>query len=141
MSNTTGRQTPTTDTRSRGIPVLIIDDSDIDREVMKDLLQQAGFDVHDLPSPIGATRRARELHVRAVVIDQNLPSLDGNKLAALFRSNAALQDVRVVLVSSSDENSMQDLTRQAKADAFVTKQHIHNELVPTLRRVLARPGG
>ena len=46
--------------------VLVIDDSDIDRQVMVDLLANAGFEVHELPSPIGATRKARELHVRAV---------------------------------------------------------------------------
>src|SRR3954469_24693086 len=91
--------------------VLVIDDSDIDRQVMADILMSAGFEVHELPSPIGATRKARELNVRAVVIDQNLPPLDGSKLAALFRTNASMQDIRVVLVSSSDEAQMQDIAR------------------------------
>ena len=118
--------------------VLVIDDSDIDRQVMVDLLMGAGFEVHELPSPIGATRKARELHVRAVVIDQNLPSLDGSKLAALFRTNAGMQDIRVVLVSSSDESQMQDIARQAKADAFIAKQHMHEALVPTLKRLMAK---
>lgn len=123
--------------RAHGVPVLVIDDSDIDREVMKDLLQRAGYLVHDLPSPIGATRRARELQAKAVIIDQNLPSLDGNKLAILFRSNPAMQEVRVILVSSSEETAMLQITRLAKADAFVSKQRVHSDLVPTLRRVLA----
>jgi twitching motility two-component system response regulator PilH len=121
-----------------GSSVLVIDDSDIDRQVIVDLLGAAGFEVHELPSPIGATRKARELQVRAVVIDQNLPSLDGNKLAALFRSNPGMHDIRVVLISSSDALQMQELTRQAKADAFVSKQEMHDALVPTLRRLLTK---
>jgi CheY-like chemotaxis protein len=124
---------------SRGAAsVLVIDDSDIDRQVMVDLLMGAGFEVYELPSPIGATRKARELNVRAVVIDQNLPSLDGSKLAALFRTNAGMQDIRVVLVSSSDESQMQDIARQAKADAFIAKQRMHEVLVPTLKRLLSK---
>ncbi|MET0385462.1 MAG: response regulator, partial [Polyangiales bacterium] len=138
MSSHTDRRSSHPPPRPRGVPVLLIDDSDVDREVMKDLLQRGGFHVYDTPSPIGATRRARELQVRAVVIDQNLPSLDGNKLAALFRSTAALQEVRVVLVSSSDDTGMLEITRQAKADAFVNKLRLHEELVPTLRRVLGK---
>jgi len=122
----------------RGLPVLVIDDSDIDREVMKNLLEQAGCVVHDLPSPIGATRKAREVQVKAVVVDQNLPSLDGSKLAALFRNNAGMQDIRVVLVSSAEEGGMLEIARQARADAFVAKQRLHQDLVPTLRRVLAK---
>jgi CheY-like chemotaxis protein len=117
--------------------VLVIDDSDIDRQVIVDLLKDAGFCVHDLPSPIGATRKARELQVNAVVIDQNLPSLDGSKLATLFRS-AGMKDLRVILVSSSDEAQMVEITKRANADAFVNKQKMQADLVPTLRRLLAK---
>ena len=72
-----------------------------------------------------------------VVIDQNLPSLDGSKLASLFR-NAGLQDLKVVLTSSSDEISMLEITKRAKADAFVAKQRLREDLVETVRRLLAK---
>lgn len=122
---------------SRSNAILVIDDSDIDRHVIADLLAEAGFPVHELPSPIGATRKARELGVGLVVIDQNLPSLDGSKLATLFR-NAGLADLRVVLVSSSEEATMLEIAKQAKADAFVPKQRMRDELVRTVRRLLPK---
>jgi len=131
----THEPTQTSPAKARSRSVLVIDDSDIDRQVIADLLALAGFTVHQLPSPIGATRKARELQVGLVVIDQNLPSLDGSKLAALFR-NAGLSDLRVVLTSSSDELSMLAITKQAKADAFVAKQRLREELVATVRRLL-----
>jgi CheY-like chemotaxis protein len=123
--------------RARSNSVLVIDDSDIDRQVISDLLALAGYTVHQLPSPIGATRKARDLQVSVVVIDQNLPSLDGSKLAALFR-NAGLSDLRVILTSSSDEISMLEITKRAKADAFVAKQRLREDLVETVRRLLAK---
>src|SRR5215471_16957018 len=86
--------------------VLVIDDSDIDRQVMVDLIARAGFTVHDLPTAIGATRAAREFGARIVVIDQNLPALNGAKLAQLFRSNPGMKDIRLVLISSNDEATM-----------------------------------
>lgn len=123
-------------TKTRSSSVLVIDDSDIDREVIADLLALAGYTVHQLPSPIGATRKARELQVGLVVIDQNLPSLDGSKLATLFRNAPGLADLRVVLTSSSDELSMLEITKRAKADAFVAKQRLREDLVSTVRRLL-----
>lgn len=123
--------------KGRSNSVLVIDDSDIDRQVIADLLALAGFVVHQLPSPIGATRKARDLQVALVVIDQNLPSLDGSKLAALFR-NAGLSDLRVILTSSSDEMSMLEITKRAKADAFVAKQRLREDLVETVKRLLGK---
>ncbi len=127
----TKRQSP------KGLPmVLVIDDSDVDRQVMVDLLTRGGFPVHDLPTAIGATKAAREYGARVVVIDQNLPALNGAKLAALFRSNPNMKDIRLILISSNDESTMADLVRETRADAFVSKTRMHTDLVPTIRRLL-----
>ena len=122
-----------------GPVVLVIDDSDIDRATITDLLAAAGFEVHGLPSPIGATRTARQLQVQVVVIDQNLPAMDGNKLAALFRGNPGMRDIRVVLISGNEEQSMVEVAKQAQVDAFVSKRDLHRKLVETVKR-LTTPG-
>jgi CheY-like chemotaxis protein len=116
--------------------VLVIDDSDIDRQVMVELLSESGLSVRELPTPIGATRVAREVGAKVVVIDQNLPALNGAKLAALFRSNPALRDIKLVLISSSDEREMAKLVTDAGADAFVSKTRMHSELVSVVRKLL-----
>lgn len=120
----------------RVAPVIVIDDSDVDRQVMIELLQQAGIAVHGLATAIGATRIAREVGAKVVVVDQNLPALDGAKLAALFRNNPSMKDVHLILVSSNDEQTMAELVRETGADAFVSKTRIHGELVPAVRRLL-----
>jgi len=116
--------------------VLVIDDSDIDRQAISDLLTQAGYEVHGLPTPIGATRIARQLNVKVVIIDQNLPAMDGSKLAALFRKNPSMAAIRVVLVSGGDEKAMTALAREAQVDAFVSKRAMHEQLVKTVRRLV-----
>jgi two-component system NtrC family sensor kinase len=117
--------------------VLVIDDSDIDRQAISDLLVLAGYDVHGLPTPIGATRVARQLNVKVVVIDQNLPAMDGSKLAALFRKNPSMASIRVVLVSGGDETAMTAVAREAEVDAFVSKRTMHDQLVVTIRKLVA----
>jgi len=121
-----------------GQAVLVIDDNDVDREAITTCLREAGLTVHDLPSPIGATRKARELNVGVVVIDQNLPAMDGSRLAALFRGNPQMRNIRLVLVSSNDARVMMEIMRQAQADAFVSKSDIQRELAKTVLRLLPR---
>lgn len=120
-----------------GQSVLVIDDNDVDREAMAECLRVVGLTVHDLPSPIGATRKARELKVGVVIIDQNLPAMDGSRLAALFRGNPHMRNVRLVLVSSNDATIMAEIVRQARADAFVSKRDIQRELAKTVLKLLA----
>jgi CheY-like chemotaxis protein len=120
----------------RSVPVIVIDDSDVDRQVMIELLSQGGIQVHGLATAIGATRIVRELGARVVVVDQNLPALDGAKLAALLRNNPSMKDVRLILVSSNDEQTMAELVRETRADAFVSKARMHGELVAAVRRLL-----
>jgi CheY-like chemotaxis protein len=132
------RPTTTPETAKSGpTQVLVIDDSDVDRESMKELLLSGGFAVETLPSPIGATRAVRRTGARLVIIDQNMPVMDGNKLATLFRDNPGMRGVRVVLVSGNDPSVMEEVARQAHADAFVSKGVLHRDLVATVRRLLA----
>jgi CheY-like chemotaxis protein len=115
--------------------VLLIDDSEVDRIAMIELLEAAGFVVVALPSPIGATRRAREVGASLAVIDQNLPGMDGTKLAGLFQQNPTLRHVKVVIVSGSDE--VAETAKKSGADAFVPKRQLY-DLVPVLQRLCMR---
>jgi CheY-like chemotaxis protein len=116
--------------------VLVIDDNDVDREAIAECLREVGLTVHGLPSPIGASRTARELGVGVVVIDQNLPAMDGSRLAALFRGNPQMRHIRLVLVSGNDANVMADIVRQSQADAFVSKRDIQRDLAKIVLRLL-----
>jgi PleD family two-component response regulator len=126
---------PVPTNKTRGA-ILVIDDSDVDRAAMSDLLAAAGFEVHELASPIGATRIARQLNVQLVVIDQNLPAMDGSKLAALFRRNAGLCGVRMILISGDDTGTLQ-LAGAAPVDGFVSKRSMHVELAAMVKRLLS----
>jgi PleD family two-component response regulator len=114
--------------------VLVIDDSDIARARMADLLTSAGFDVVELPSPIGATRAILTRNVSVVVVDVLMPGMRGDRLAALFRGNPRFSDIGVVLVSGEADVELDRLLSETGADASVSKSRL-DELVPTVLRV------
>lgn len=115
--------------------ILVIDDSQVARELLCDLLEGAGHRVVSLPSPIGATRKALQESLTVVVIDVDMPGMPGDKLASLFREHRRLEHLGIVLVSGTRETELEDLARRAGADAAVPKSRLQTELTATIERV------
>jgi CheY-like chemotaxis protein len=101
--------------------VLVIDDSEIARADMTHRLSQAGFKVSSLASPIGATRVIVDQAIDVVVIDVQMPSIRGDRLAALFKGNQRFSSLGVILVTGSSEAELDQLRASAKADAVLSK--------------------
>lgn len=121
----------------RGGSVLVIDDSDISRAEMTRILEDAGLEVVGLASPIGATRVMLGGNVRAVVIDIEMPSLRGDRLAALFRGNPRMDGIGVVLVSGEKSEELSRLAIEARADEAVSKASL-SRLPDAVRRAMAK---
>lgn len=117
---------------------LIIDDSDLARTAMTRALQRQGLSVVALPSPIGASTVILRQKVRVVVIDVNMPSMQGDKLAKLFRRNRRFDRLGIVLVSGIDADALQGLADDVEADAVVSKDAGEERLVVEVHRLLER---
>lgn len=114
--------------------VLIIDDDEIAREVLGSSLREASFEVFELPSPIGATKKIIAEEIKVVVLDVMMPEISGDKLAKMLRGNPKMGRVGIVLVSSLPPEDLLQLQVESGADAIVEKQNIRNELVRAVRR-------
>jgi CheY-like chemotaxis protein len=110
------------------LKVLVIDDDDITREMLCDLLREHGHDVHELSSAIGASRAISDLNIEAVVLDVMMPSINGDKLARLLRGASRGQTLAIVLISSCPLNELRTLADAARADAVVSKSDARSSL-------------
>lgn len=114
--------------------VLVIDDDDIAREFLANILRRAGFTVSELPSTIGVTNQIVRDEIHVVVIDIMMPTIRGDKLAQLLRRNAQLSNLGVVLVSGSPREEVDHLLREVRADAFVGKDEARTALANAVMR-------
>lgn len=121
---------------SGSLRVLVIDDDDIAREVIVDVLRRQGHEVSSLPSPIGATKHILGGNVQVVVIDVMMPSMRGDKLAALLSKNPKLKDLGVVLVTGVPTEQLDALADEVNAAAVVEKNEIHQHLGNAVRRAV-----
>lgn len=121
------------------VRVVIIDDDDFEREFLVDLLRTSGgFNVSSMGSVFGLTNHLINEHVEVVVLDVMMPSIRGDKLAALLRKNPALASLGVVLISSLPEAELAQLMIEVEVDAFVSKANVRTELASVVRSIAAR---
>jgi CheY-like chemotaxis protein len=116
-----------------GKRVLVVDDDDIARELLASILRDAGFEVFELPSPIGATHTLSTEGIEVLVLDVFMPSMDGDKLATLLRSNRRLSELFIILVSGTGMEELTAVARRVRANAVVPKADARYRLLPAVQ--------
>lgn len=77
---------------------------------------------------------AAELEPDVVVVDFAMPELNGLDVARELKRQP--RPPKVIVMSFHQEPEYRDMALAAGADAFLTKTHLRNELVPLLERLV-----
>lgn len=121
----------------RSARVLVIDDDEIALKAIADVLEQAGFEVHSMISPVGATQVIASKQIDAAVIDLHMPVMSGDRLVTLIRSWDQLRDLPVVLISASSAKTLEEVARQLPDVPVVTKDSMRRMLASVVTRALS----
>lgn len=118
------------------ISVLLVDDQAMIRSGLRTLLEASGITVVGEASNGGqGYTMASALHPDIVLMDLRMPTLDGTEATRLIRNDPALEAVRVLVLTTFDEDL--DVLRavRAGADGFLSKSADTLELMNALRSV------
>ncbi len=118
--------------------VLVVDASPTSRRALCNSLFDAGYEVHELPSSIGASRELLKKQVRAVVIDANMPVLSGDGLSIVLRKNPRLEGLVIALIGPDER--VEELRRLGAAHVVVGRSGVPTELIRHLSRLVAVGG-
>jgi DNA-binding NarL/FixJ family response regulator len=129
-----------TTNQHKPIHVLIIDDSDAIRKMLRRVLA-AHADIHlsaDIGDPYSALERIRHGFEGVVVIDINLPELDG--IQVIREIKRIRRELPIVVLSfQSDIRYVQESFR-AGAAGFVLKERAYEDLPAAIRNVTGNSG-
>jgi two-component system chemotaxis sensor kinase CheA len=118
------------------VRVLLVDDSDVTREMIRRLLEDAGIAVTGVGSGDDALHALESRTIDCVVTDIEMPGLDGLGLTRALRGNPQYADLPIVVVSTLDRPADRMAGLEAGADAYLTKQGLDaRELVALILRV------
>jgi len=100
---------------------LVVDDSEIVRRIMSNLVKKLGFEPVEAVDGLDAIEKSLEHDVSLFVVDINMPGLDGLSFVRRLRKTAKYKNTPVVIVSTeSGENDMR-MAFEAGADLYFTK--------------------
>jgi two-component system, cell cycle response regulator DivK len=101
--------------------ILIVDDNPVNLRLMQAVLEAAGHDVHlavDAPSALEAVA---SLHPRLILMDLQLPGMDGLELTRKLKADSATRDIVIVARTAYAMSDDEVKARQAGCDSYLTK--------------------
>jgi two-component system alkaline phosphatase synthesis response regulator PhoP len=118
--------------------ILVVEDEmDLSR-VLRDYLERAGYRVetaHDGPSAVSRFQHSRP---ELVLLDLNLPGMDGLEVARVMHRE---RDVPIIMVTARVEETDRLVGLELGADDYSTKPFSPREVVARVRAVLRRARG
>ncbi len=118
--------------------VLLVDDEDQLRRVMKDLLEREGYIVAEARDGVAALDQVDKFGPDVIVLDLNLPGLDGYGVLAHLRSRPSTAQVPVVVLTAKGDEDNEVRVFELGADDFLTKPFRARALSARLDVVLNR---
>jgi CheY-like chemotaxis protein len=124
--------------RGAGTCVLLVEDEDQLRRVMKDLLERDGYTVAEARDGVQALDQVDRFAPDVVILDLNLPGLDGYSVLAQLRSRAATRAIPVMVLTAKGDEDNEVRVFELGADDFITKPFRARALSARLEAVLGR---
>src|SRR5882757_3104543 len=109
--------------------LLIVDDDEATRETLLRIFEDAGYRALTAADAPSAMRVLHKEHCDLVVLDLEMPGVDGFALCRLLRAQSATSKLPVIAFSASDDENRKVEAFAAGADDYITKPSTSGELL------------
>lgn len=118
--------------------ILIVDDDESTHDVLGEYLVLAGFKVFDARDGAAGLQMIAEVKPDLVLLDVNMPILDGFKTMELIAGNRELRNVPVIFVTSLDRYNLKIKGLELGAEDYIVKPFHRAELLARVKAALRR---
>ena len=116
--------------------ILIIEDEEDLLELLEYNLQKAGYETLGFLSTKNVEQCLKEESIHLLIVDRNLPNVEGSEFVASLRKKGFEQAVIFVTAKNSDTQIEEGFLRGG--DDYVTKPYNMKELLLRIKAILAR---
>ena len=118
--------------------VLIVDDEEHIRELIKFNLKKEGYDTEVAVNGTEALKIIRENKFDLILLDLMLPEIDGLEVCKEIRRNEETSDIPVMMITAKGEEFDKVLGLELGADDYITKPFSIRELMARVKALLRR---
>lgn len=116
--------------------VLVVEDHEDNRQILRDLLASAGFEMIEAGNGEQAVALAKECRPDIILMDIQLPVLDGYEATRRIKADPELQPIPVIVVTSYALSGDEEKARLAGCDDYVSKPFSPRDLLTKIRRYI-----
>ena len=116
--------------------ILVIEDHEDNRRILRDLLTSAGYESIEAVTGEEGVALAETHRPDLILMDIQLPGLDGYEATRRIKANPALRHIPVIAVTSYALSGDDVKAREAGCDAYVTKPFSPRALLAKVREYL-----
>ena len=121
--------------------ILVVEDQEDNRRIIRDLLTSAGYQLIEAADGEEGVRSAEAERPDLILMDIQLPVLDGYEATRRIKQNPELRQIPIVVVTSYALSGDEAKAIAAGSDAYVAKPFSPRQLLATIRKFLPEAGG
>ena len=119
--------------------ILVVDDDEVMRSALKRILETEGYKVIMASDGLELSKVLETTRLDLILLDVNLPWVDGYELCKLIKSNLALKAVPLVLVSARNSKQDIEIGFAAGCNDYVTKPFDIDNITGVINNLLLQP--
>ena len=113
--------------------ILVVEDQEDSRQILRDLLTHSGYEVFEVGDGEKALSAAAANHPDLILMDIQLPILDGYEATRRIKADPALKHIPIIVVTSYALSGDEIKARLAGCDAYVIKPYSPKALLAKIR--------
>ncbi len=121
-----------------GYTILIVDDDPLQHEMLGGYLGLAGFKILNALNGVEALEMLETQKAEIVLLDIQMPVMDGFKALEEIRKRSSLKDIPVIILTCLNQQYLKIKGLELGADDYITKPFNSAELLARIKAVLRR---
>jgi CheY-like chemotaxis protein len=101
--------------------VLVVDDNPANADLVSFILAKTGYDVHIAADAVEAMAMVAELSPKLIMMDLQLPGMDGLELTRRLKANAPTRQIIIIALTAYAMKGDEERAREAGCDGYVSK--------------------
>jgi chemosensory pili system protein ChpA (sensor histidine kinase/response regulator) len=115
--------------------VMVVDDSVTVRKVTTRLLERNGMDVVTAKDGVDAIAQLQDCEPDVMLLDIEMPRMDGFEVATLVRHDPRLKDVPIIMITSRTGQKHRERAFSIGVNEYLGKPFQEQELLATIEQV------
>jgi len=113
--------------------ILVVEDNQLDRTRLQNLLSAAGYQVAVAENGEQAIASVKRSKPDAILMDVNMPGMDGFAATRALQSDSGTKGIPVVLVTAKDQKADKAWGQMLGARGYITKPYTDEQMLTQVR--------